>query len=68
MHCVNRGGSYLVNSYSDLQEDHQWKTESYNACWMDLVLGTRPQYRWGTPVVVHLDELVKHWTLSSTCP
>lgn len=45
MHCVNRGGSYLVNSYSDLQEDNQWKKESYHACWMDLILETRPQYR-----------------------
>ncbi|XP_037533224.1 uncharacterized protein zmp:0000000930 [Nematolebias whitei] len=45
MHCVNRGGSYVVNSYSDLQEDNQWKKESYHACWMDLVLETRPQYR-----------------------
>ncbi|XP_017265403.1 telethonin [Kryptolebias marmoratus] len=45
MHCVSRGGSYLVNSCSELQEDNQWKKESYHACWINLVLETRPQYR-----------------------
>lgn len=45
MHCVSRGGCYLVNSYCDLQEDNQWKKESYQACWLSLVLETRPQYK-----------------------
>nr|XP_046255563.1 telethonin [Scatophagus argus] len=45
MHCVSRGGCYLVNSYCDLQEDNRWKKESYQACWLDLVLETRPQYK-----------------------
>ncbi|XP_074538872.1 uncharacterized protein LOC141800329 [Halichoeres trimaculatus] len=45
MHCVSRGGCYLVNSYCDLQEENQWKKESYEACWLSLVLETRPQYR-----------------------
>lgn len=45
MHCVSRGGCYLVNSSCDLQEDNQWKRESYEACWLGLVLETRPQYR-----------------------
>uniref|UniRef100_UPI0037E7EFFF telethonin n=1 Tax=Semicossyphus pulcher TaxID=241346 RepID=UPI0037E7EFFF len=45
MHCVSRGGCYLVNSFCDLQEDNQWKKESYEACWLSLVLETRPQYR-----------------------
>ncbi|XP_076594324.1 telethonin [Chaetodon auriga] len=45
MHCVSRGGCYLVNSYCDLEEDNQWKKESYQACWLSLVLETRPQYR-----------------------
>ncbi|XP_037640996.1 telethonin [Sebastes umbrosus] len=45
MHCVSRGGSYLVNSYCDLQEENQWKKESYQACWLSLVLETRPQYK-----------------------
>ncbi|KAM9352846.1 telethonin [Symphorus nematophorus] len=45
MHCVSRGGCYLVNSYCDLQEDNQWKKESYQACWLSVVLETRPQYK-----------------------
>ncbi|XP_073342197.1 uncharacterized protein [Pagrus major] len=45
MHCVSRGGCYLVNSFCDLQEDNQWKKESYQACWLSLVLETRPQYK-----------------------
>ncbi|KAI4811915.1 hypothetical protein KUCAC02_014779 [Chaenocephalus aceratus] len=45
MHCVSRGGSYLVNSYCDIQEENQWKKESYEACWVSLVLETRPQYK-----------------------
>ncbi|MED6257237.1 hypothetical protein ATANTOWER_015981 [Ataeniobius toweri] len=45
MHCVSRGGSYLVNSYCDLQEDNLWKKESYSSCWINVVLETRPQYR-----------------------
>ncbi|XP_038567957.1 telethonin [Micropterus salmoides] len=45
MHCVSRGGCYLVNSYCDLQEDNQYKKESYQACWLSLVLETRPQYK-----------------------
>ncbi|XP_028282277.1 telethonin [Parambassis ranga] len=45
MHCVSRGGSYLVNSCCDLQEDNQWRKESYQACWLSQVLETRPQYR-----------------------
>ncbi|XP_068592154.1 telethonin [Cebidichthys violaceus] len=45
MHCVSRGGCYLVNSYCDLQEDNQWRKESYHECWLSLVLETRPQYK-----------------------
>ncbi|KAK5862673.1 hypothetical protein PBY51_018043 [Eleginops maclovinus] len=45
MHCVSRGSCYLVNSYCDLQEENQWKKESYEACWLSLVLETRPQYK-----------------------
>ncbi|TDH12170.1 hypothetical protein EPR50_G00068090 [Perca flavescens] len=45
MHCVSRGGCYLLNSYCDLQEENQWKKESYQACWLSLVLETRPQYK-----------------------
>ncbi|MEQ2311352.1 hypothetical protein AMECASPLE_018947 [Ameca splendens] len=45
MHCVSKGGSYLVNSYCDLQEDNLWKKESYSSCWINVVLETRPQYR-----------------------
>ncbi|XP_041649060.1 telethonin [Cheilinus undulatus] len=45
MHCVSRGGSYLVNSFCDLQEENQWKKESYEACWLSVVLETRPQYK-----------------------
>ncbi|XP_059196183.1 telethonin [Centropristis striata] len=45
MHCVSRGGCYLVNSFCDLQEENQWKKESYEACWLSLVLETRPQYK-----------------------
>lgn len=45
MHCVSRGGCYLVNSTCDLQEDNQWKKESYQECWLSLVLETRPQYK-----------------------
>ncbi|CAJ1062036.1 telethonin [Xyrichtys novacula] len=45
MNCVSRGGCYLVNSYCELQEDNQWKKESYEACWLSTVLETRPQYR-----------------------
>ncbi|KAM4580518.1 telethonin [Odontesthes bonariensis] len=45
MHCVSRGGCYLLNSHCDLEEDNQWKKESYHACWLSLVLETRPQYR-----------------------
>lgn len=45
MNCVSRGGSYLVNSFCDLQEENQWKKESYEACWLSLVLETRPQYK-----------------------
>uniref|UniRef100_A0A8C3G7M9 Zmp:0000000930 n=1 Tax=Cyclopterus lumpus TaxID=8103 RepID=A0A8C3G7M9_CYCLU len=39
------GGCYLVNSYCDLQEENQWKKESYQECWLGLVLETRPQYK-----------------------
>uniref|UniRef100_A0A671WDI9 Telethonin-like n=1 Tax=Sparus aurata TaxID=8175 RepID=A0A671WDI9_SPAAU len=39
------GGCYLVNSFCDLQEENQWKKESYQACWLSLVLETRPQYK-----------------------
>ncbi|XP_026226680.1 telethonin [Anabas testudineus] len=45
MHCVSRGGCYLVNSYCDLQEDNQWKRESYQADWLSLVIETRPQFK-----------------------
>nr|XP_015804960.2 telethonin [Nothobranchius furzeri] len=45
MHCVSRGGVYLLNSYCELQEDNQEKKETYQACWLDLVLETRAQYR-----------------------
>lgn len=45
MHCISRGGSYLVNSFCDVQEENKWKKESYRACWISLVLETRLQYR-----------------------
>uniref|UniRef100_A0A3B5AR29 Telethonin n=1 Tax=Stegastes partitus TaxID=144197 RepID=A0A3B5AR29_9TELE len=45
MNCLSRGGCYLVNSFCDLQEDNQLCRESYEACWLGLVLETRPQYR-----------------------
>ncbi|XP_040900740.1 telethonin [Toxotes jaculatrix] len=45
MNCVSRGGSYLVNSCCDLHEDDQWRKESYQACWLSLVIETRPQYK-----------------------
>ncbi|XP_049902966.1 telethonin [Epinephelus moara] len=45
MHCVSRGGCYLVNSFCDLQEENQWKKESYEACWLSLVIETRPQFK-----------------------
>ncbi|KAM7420317.1 hypothetical protein PAMA_014840 [Pampus argenteus] len=45
MHCVSRGGCYLVNSYCDLWEENEWKKESYQACWLSVVLETRPQYK-----------------------
>ncbi|XP_061574220.1 telethonin [Cololabis saira] len=45
MHCVSTGGSDLVNSYGELQEDNHWKKESYHSCWLSLVLQTRPQYK-----------------------
>ncbi|KAA8591503.1 telethonin [Etheostoma spectabile] len=45
MHCVSRGGCYLLNSHCELQEENQWKKESYQACWLSLVLETRPQYK-----------------------
>lgn len=45
MNCVSRGGCYLVNSYCELHEENQWKKESYHACWLSLVIETRPQYR-----------------------
>ncbi|PWA33617.1 hypothetical protein CCH79_00007426 [Gambusia affinis] len=45
MHCVSRGRVCLVKTYSDLQEDDLCKKESYSACWLNMVLETRPQYR-----------------------
>ncbi|KAM6910192.1 uncharacterized protein FYW49_012166 [Xenentodon cancila] len=45
MHCVSRGGCYLVNSYCELQEDNHWKKESFHSCWLSLVLETRLQYK-----------------------
>ncbi|XP_071761105.1 telethonin [Centroberyx gerrardi] len=45
MHCVSRGGCYLVNSHCDLQEEDQWRRESYQASWLSLVMETRPQYK-----------------------
>ncbi|XP_068426652.1 telethonin [Clinocottus analis] len=45
MHCVSRGGCYLVNSFCDLQEENKWRKESYQECWLSLVLETRPQYK-----------------------
>uniref|UniRef100_A0A672ZZP1 Telethonin n=1 Tax=Sphaeramia orbicularis TaxID=375764 RepID=A0A672ZZP1_9TELE len=42
MHCVSRGGCYLVNAFCDLQEENQHK-ERYQACWLGLVLETWPQ-------------------------
>uniref|UniRef100_A0A3B5MN20 Telethonin n=1 Tax=Xiphophorus couchianus TaxID=32473 RepID=A0A3B5MN20_9TELE len=44
MHCVSRGRVCLVKSYSDLQEDDLCKKESYSACWLNMVLETRPEY------------------------
>ncbi|XP_042345574.1 uncharacterized protein zmp:0000000930 [Plectropomus leopardus] len=45
MNCVSRGGCYLVNSYCELQEENQWRKESYEAYWLSVVLETRPQYK-----------------------
>uniref|UniRef100_A0A8C6SDC4 Uncharacterized protein n=1 Tax=Neogobius melanostomus TaxID=47308 RepID=A0A8C6SDC4_9GOBI len=45
MHCISRGGCYLVNSFSDVLEENHWTKERYQACWISLVLETRPQYR-----------------------
>ncbi|KAM3838479.1 telethonin-like [Diretmus argenteus] len=45
MHCVSRGGCYLVNSYCDLQEEDQWRREIYQANWLNLVMETRLQYK-----------------------
>ncbi|XP_029361099.1 telethonin [Echeneis naucrates] len=45
MHCVSRGGSYLVNSCCELHEENHLKKESYHACWLSLVIETRPQHK-----------------------
>uniref|UniRef100_A0A667YPY0 Telethonin-like n=1 Tax=Myripristis murdjan TaxID=586833 RepID=A0A667YPY0_9TELE len=37
------GGCYLVNSHCDLQEEDQWRRETYEAAWLNLVMETRPQ-------------------------
>lgn len=34
-----------MNSWCDRQEENQWKKESYEACWVSVVLETRPQYK-----------------------
>lgn len=34
-----------MNSFCDVQEENHWTKESYQACWISLVLETRPQYR-----------------------
>ncbi|XP_033836202.1 telethonin [Periophthalmus magnuspinnatus] len=45
MHCISRGGCYLVNSLCDVQEENHLTKECYQACWISLVIETRPQYR-----------------------
>ncbi|XP_034468300.1 telethonin isoform X2 [Hippoglossus hippoglossus] len=45
MHCVSRGGCYLVNSHCDIHEDNQWSKESLQVCWLSLIIETRPQYK-----------------------
>ncbi|CAB1420290.1 unnamed protein product [Pleuronectes platessa] len=45
MHCISRGGCYLVNSHCDIHEDNQWRKESLQACWLSLIIETRPQYK-----------------------
>ncbi|XP_056143048.1 telethonin [Lampris incognitus] len=45
MHCMGRGGCYLVNSLCELQEEDRWGRESYQASWLNLVMETRPQYK-----------------------
>ncbi|XP_005173586.1 telethonin isoform X1 [Danio rerio] len=46
MHCLSRTPrSYLLNSYSDLQETDELSRESYEATWLDLLMETRPEYK-----------------------
>ncbi|XP_056619081.1 telethonin [Triplophysa dalaica] len=46
MHCRSRKPrSYLLNSYSDLQEMDEIARESYEATWLDLLMETRPEYK-----------------------
>lgn len=47
MHCLSRTPrSYLVNSYSNVKEADESKRESYEATWLDLVMETRPEYKY----------------------
>lgn len=47
MHCLSRTPrSYLFNSYSDVKEVDESKRESYEATWLDLVMETRPEYKY----------------------
>lgn len=47
MHCLSRTPrSYLVNSYSDVKEADESKRESYEATWLDVVMETRPEYKY----------------------
>lgn len=34
-----------MNSFCDVKEENHWTKESYEACWISLVLETRLQYR-----------------------
>lgn len=47
MHCLSRKPrSYLLNSYSDFQETDEIARESYEATWLDLLMETRPEYKY----------------------
>ncbi len=56
MHCLSRKpSSYLLNSYSDFQETDEIARESYEATWLDLLMETRPEYKYAFlfPTILH---------------
>jgi len=47
MHCLSRTPrSYLLNSFSDFQETDEIARESFEATWLDLLMETRPEYKY----------------------